>query len=233
MTGRPRWFPDEAGLSGVDADSATDVRAFAARQAFDPGPELDRLVTLGLGADDTLVELGPGPGELVLAAAEVAGAVVAVDPAPAMAAHLRAAVARRSLRNVTVVEAGVLAYDHEGPPVGYVFTKNALHQLPDFWKVEALTRVAALLRPGGVLRLRDLVWSFPPAEATARLEGWFAAADVAAGGWSRAELEAHVRDEHSTYTWLLEAMFDQTGFAIEDRAVSDSGIFAAYTCRRR
>jgi hypothetical protein len=37
-----------------------------------------------------------------------------------------------------------------------------------------------------------------------------------ADGWSRAELEEHVRDEHSTFGWLLEATIRRAGFTIED-----------------
>ena len=49
---------------------------------------------------------------------------------------------------------------------------NALHQLPDLWKVLALDGIAKLLRPGGVLRLRDLIFDFQPAEAEAVFDAW-------------------------------------------------------------
>ena len=39
-----------------------------------------------------------------------------------------------------------------GPPADGVYTRNALHQLPDFWKALALGRIARMLRPGGVSR---------------------------------------------------------------------------------
>jgi len=48
------------------------------------------------------------------------------------------------------------------------------------------------------------------------------------GEWSRAELEEHVRDEHSTFTWLLEPMIRRAGFEIEQALHSDDGIFARY-----
>jgi hypothetical protein len=49
---------------------------------------------------------------------------------------------------------------------------------------------------------------------------------------SPGELEEHVRDEHSTYTWLLEPMIQRSGFAIENAEFSDDGIFAKYVLRR-
>jgi SAM-dependent methyltransferase len=58
------------------------------------------------------------------------------------------------------MRAGFLSYEHEGDPPDAVFTRNALHHLPDFWKAAALERIARLLRPRGVLLLRDIVYSF-------------------------------------------------------------------------
>lgn len=88
-----------------------------------------------------------------------------------------------------------------------------------------------MLRPGGVFLLRDLVYSFDLREADRVLEEWLARAsqrpDV---GWTRAELETHVRDEHSTFTWLLEPMLERAGLKIQEREYCDSQIYAAYTC---
>ncbi|GBE22298.1 MAG TPA: hypothetical protein ENH00_03260 [Actinobacteria bacterium] len=114
----------------------------------------------------------------------------------------------------------------------FVFSKNPLHHLPDFWKAQALVRIRALPEPGGILRLRDLVFSFPPEEADARIATWIDSV-ASEDRWSREALVDHVRSEFSTYTWLLKAMIERIGFDAIDRFCSDSGIFARYTCRRR
>lgn len=96
----------------------------------------------------------------------------------------------------------------------------------------ALSRIHAMLRPGGVLRLWDVVYDFEPAEAEERIEAWCATgADTDEGEWSRAELEEHVRDEHSTYTWLLEPMLERAGFEIAAAEHSADGMFAKYLLR--
>ncbi len=106
----------------------------------------------------------------------------------------------------------LLTYEHEGDPPQLVHSRNALHHLPDFWKGVALSRIQALLAPGGVLVLRDLVYDFEPADADRRIEEWLdGAAPTPAEGWTRAELESHVRDEHSTFAWLLEALLEHAG----------------------
>ena len=69
-------------------------------------------------------------------------------------------------------------------------------------------------------------------DAEERLEAWCATGgDAVEGEWSRAELEEHVRDEHSTFTWILEPMLERTGFAIESAEHTDDGIFAQYVLR--
>jgi hypothetical protein len=42
-----------------------------------------------------------------------------------------------------------------------------------------------------------------------------------------------VGDEHSTFSWLLEAMFDRTGFVIEVADYSDDGFDARYVLRTK
>jgi ubiquinone/menaquinone biosynthesis C-methylase UbiE len=75
---------------------------------------------------------------------------------------LRERAAAAGVANLECVQAGFLSYQHAGPPADAVYTRNALHQLPDFWKALALDRIGRMLRPGGVLRLRDLIYDFQP-----------------------------------------------------------------------
>jgi len=50
------------------------------------------------------------------------------------------------LDNVEVVEAGFLTYEHQGRPADVIYSRYALHQVPDFWKGVALARLHAALR---------------------------------------------------------------------------------------
>ena len=124
----------------------------------------------------------------------------------------------------------VLSYDHLGPPADGVYTRNALHQLPDFWKAVALERIARAMRPGGVLRLRDLIYDFTPAEAPEVFQSWFDhAASDPADGYTGADYAEHIRTEFSTFRWLLEAILAATGFQIVT-AEYDRRLYGAYTC---
>ena len=141
--------------------------------------------------------------------------------------------AAAGVANLRPVQAGFLSYQHHGPPADAVYSRNALHQLPDFWKAVALERTGQLLRPGGVLGLRDLIYDFQPSEAEAVLERWLeGAADDPALGYTRADLATHIRTEHSTFRWLLEPMLAAAGFEVLT-ADFERSVYGAYTCRRR
>ena len=57
--------------------------------------------------------------------------------------------------------------------------------------------------------------------------------DVLRSLTARADLEEHIRDEHSTFTWLLEPMIERAGFTIEQAAYSDDLFSASYVLRVR
>lgn len=227
------WWLDETAHAGSEHLDPAYVAGYERKAGFDPSEDLEILQRHGLDRDSVVVDLGAGTGVFALAVAPLCAQVIAVDVSPAMTAALRDRVESLGLRNVSVVDGGYLSYQHRGAPVDFVYTRNALHQVPDFWKAIVLDRVAALLRPGGVLRLRDLVFDFLPAEAEARIESWMAGAvSDAAAGWTAAELAEHVRGEFSTYSWLLDVILEQTGFEIVERGFQRSA-YGAYTCKRR
>lgn len=225
------WYPDELANAGPEHLDDVYVAGYDRKAGMEWTDDLALLRTLGLDEDRTLVDLGAGTGTLALAAAPLCKRVVAVDVSPAMLAVLDDRREQLGLSNLESVQQGLLSYEHRGELADFVYTRNTLHHLPDFWKVMALQRIAAILRPGGILRLRDLIFSFEPAETDDVIEAWLGgAAERSADGWTRVELEVHLREEYSTFTWLLEPMLERTGFEIQRAEYSESGIFAAYVC---
>jgi SAM-dependent methyltransferase len=228
---RPAWFLDEVAHAGAEHLDPVYVATYNDKARVDPSEDLALLRTLGLTERSVLVDLGAGSGTFALAAAALCRRVVAVDVSPAMLAALQAEVARRGLDNVECVQAGFLTFAHLGAPADFVYSRHALHHLPDFWKAVALVRVATILRPGGVLRLRDLVYACEPCDIERVIEPWLAAGAVRPEeGWTRQELEAHMREEHSPFSWALEAMLAHAGFQIQQAEYDPSRIYAAYTC---
>ena len=226
---RPSWLLDELATAGRENLDAGHVSRYDSKENADAGRELSLLVELGLSSESVVVEFGSGTGQFALTCLRI----VAVDVSPVMLAAARARIDEAQLANVEFVQAGFLAYEHRGRPADFVYSRLALHHLPDFWKASALVPIHDILRPGGLLRLVDVAYSFAPQEAADRIEAWCATAAPSGGDvWTRVELEEHVRDEHSTYTWLVEPMLERAGFAIEDAEYSDDGILAKYVARR-
>ncbi|HEU5348464.1 MAG TPA: class I SAM-dependent methyltransferase [Ktedonobacterales bacterium] len=230
----PRWFLDEYAHAGDEHLDADYVLNYNRKTGTNRADDVAVLRDLGLNETHTLVDLGAGTGALALAAAPVCRRVVAVDVSPAMVDFLRQTVEQEGISNIECVQGGFLSYEHQGDPADFLYSRNALHHLPDFWKAIALERMAAILKPGGILYLRDLTFSFELPETEQRIEAWLDAAPKQAEmGWTRPELETHLREEYSTFSWLLEPMIDRAGFDIRHAEHSGSKIYAAYTCIRR
>ncbi len=227
------WVLDELAHAGPEHLDPAFVAGYDRKAEFDPAEDLAVLQTHGLGETSTLVDLGAGTGRLALAAARRLRRVVAVDVSPAMLSFLRAQAGAAGVSNVECVQAGFLTYAHTGPPADAVYTRNALHQLPDFWKAIALDRIARILQPGGILRLRDLIFDFQPADAEDVLDRWLAGAiDDPARGYTREDFAEHIRTEYSTFRWLFEPMLAAAGFQIVTADFRRS-VHGAYTCIKR
>ena len=227
------WWIDELAHAGAEHLDHDYVAGYDRKAGYDPTDDVAALARHGLGSDSTVLDLGAGTGTFTMAIAPRCRRVVAVDVSPAMVAALRRRVAGAGLDNVTVVQAGFLSYEHEGPPADVAFSRNALHQLPDFWKAIALDRVARAVRPGAVVRLRDLVYDFEPRDVEQAMAAWMSGAvDDPAVGWTAAELAEHVRIEYSTFSWLFEPMLERCGFEIVEREYVRAA-YGAYTLRRR
>ncbi len=236
MSDPDSWWLDEVAHAGREHFDEQHAHRYDTKMDAGAAEEVALLqAAAALGPQSTVVELGTGTGQFAVAAAQVCRRVVAVDVSPVMLERLREKLDRCDTSNVEIVDGGFLTYEHTGAAADVVYSRFALHHLPDFWQAIALRRMAEMLRPGGVLRLSDVVYGFEPADAEQCIEAWITdltTTDVDAG-WTRAEIAEHVRDENSTFTWLLEPMIARAGFEIIDATYSASRMLAQYLCRRK
>ena len=246
------WMLDELAHAGSEHLDEGFIAGFDRKQGYpDAEADIAAFEAHGLGRASAVVDFGAGTGQFAIPAVRRFGRVTAVDVSPAMLAALAAkagagaeagpeagpgagpgagAEADGAARSaLECVRGGFLSYV-PAEPVDGVYSRHALHQLPDFWKAIALRRIADMLRPGGVLRLRDLVYDFGPGEAGAVFDGWLAgAAEDPAAGYTAADYAEHIRTEHSTFRWLLEPMIAAAGLDIAEVSY-DRRLYAAYTC---
>lgn len=149
----PAWLIDELAHAGPEHLDTDFVRTYDAKQQFDSTPDIEKLRSLGRGQTSTLVDFGTGTGAIAVTAAPLCRRAVAIDVSALMLDILAAKAARTGLRNIEIVRQGLLSYQHHGDLADFVVSRNVLHHLPDFWKAVALQRIAATLKPGGVLPL--------------------------------------------------------------------------------
>lgn len=225
---------DELAYAGREHLDPSFVAGYDRKQGHpDPAEDLSIFAAHGLSRTSTVVDLGAGTGQFALSSAREFAHVTAVDVSPAMLKLLQERAAAAGLTNLDCVRAGFLSYRHAGPPVDGVYTRNALHHLPDFWKGLALQRIARIMRPGAILRIHDLVFDFRLTETDQVFERWFdRAVDDPTLGYTSADLAEHIRTEHSTFRWLFEPMLSDAGFEIATVEFRGS-VYGAYTCVKR
>jgi len=234
MNTHPAWFYNEIQHSGVDYSDPAQVAVYDERHEkfrdYEKATEAV-LQRLALGPEHTVIDMGAGTGAFALHVARRCKWVYAVDISQAMLDYARQKAERAALNNISFCHGGFLTYEHTAEPVDAIISAAALHHLPDFWKQVALRRLTAMLKPGGKFYLFDIV--FP-----GDLDGYEACFDA----WEKdirektnvefaAEVATHIRDEHSTFDWIMESLLERAGFRI-DTAEYGEGFGATYICTR-
>lgn len=228
----PPWYFAEFQPVGTDLASEAAVAAFDRNQGTDPARDRELLQRLGANPGKVVVDLACGTGSLLVEAAAQGMAAHGIDVSDNMLSFARRRAEEAGVE-VCLHHAGFLSYEHHGEPADIVTVRSALHQLPDLWKQVALIRIRQLMRPGGVLHVSDAVWSFPPQDWHSAIPAWIERMGKPEGsGFSRGDFETHVREEYSTFDWILEGMLTKAGFSI-DAVVKPMPWYAAYTCSAR
>lgn len=186
---------------------------------------------LNITKDSAILEIGSGTGELAIEAAKYCKKVYAVDISPVMlsSAHVKAKI--KGISNIEFYHAGFLTYHHKNDLLDAVVSQLALHHLPDFWKLIALKRICSLLKEGGRLFIRDIVYSSDVEDYSLYFETLIGNMKQYAGDRLARDLEAHIKDEYSTLDWIMEGLLNKAGFNIEKIQYREKYI-AAYLCSK-
>ena len=228
---KPAWLYDEFKKVGVDFEDLARVETYDRNQTVStPEKEKALVARLGIAPGQTVIDLGAGTGTFAIQAALAGASVYAVDVSNVMLTYAQNKAQKMGTSSIAFHRAGFLTYEHPGSPANIVVTKNALHILPDFWKMAAFLRMATLLQPGGKLYLRDVIFSFPPAAYEAAIDEWIAQVAQPFGqGWTAEDFRTHVREEYSTFSWIVEAMLTRAGLKILESNYP-SPTYAEYLC---
>jgi ubiquinone/menaquinone biosynthesis C-methylase UbiE len=231
---RLNWLFDESVQVGVDYTDEDLVDKYDKHhEGFrDFDREAKKIFSaLGLSPDSTILDIGCGTGGLTTHFAQMCKHVYAVDISKAMIAQLTQKIESQGLYNVTAVQSGFLTYQHQGGALDAIVANITLHHLPDFWKQIALCKLSDLLKPGGMLFLADVVFGFDPRTYQKTIEDWLAEMEKLAGQSMADETIIHVRDEFSTWEWIMQGILERAGFRI-DNSFEIMKHIRAYICSK-
>jgi ubiquinone/menaquinone biosynthesis C-methylase UbiE len=228
----PQWQYHEPDHPGFDFDALAEGYDQSMQKYRDIQGEIQEILDyLDLRSGQTVLEIGTGTGEFALAAARRCARVYAVDLSAGMRRYAQEKAKVRGVLNVSFLQGGFLTYQHQGAPLDAAVTQIALHHLPDFWKQIALIRIAGMLKEGGRLCLRDVIYSFDPREHESFFEEYMSRTQATMDSDFADRIASHVRAEYSTMNWIMEGLIERAGFKIE-RADYKKGMFALYLCRK-
>jgi len=202
------WYYSERNRIGLNTADVTlddnhddsDLRARAA------------LKMLGVKPGWRVADIGCGNAVLATEAALMGAEVDAIDISPAMLA-LAKIYARDRKARVRTQSAGLLSFSSDPDSYDLIVSEFTLHHLPDFWKAVALSRIYRALKPGANFYLRDIVYVSPP-DGSERDIGQWADFHINNHDFSRESVITHMRDEYSTFGWVMERMLTDVGFAL-------------------
>jgi ubiquinone/menaquinone biosynthesis C-methylase UbiE len=228
------WIYDEYKQVGVDyagqeASAAYDGQMEAFRDYRAETAELVGKLQLADPGTLTAIDLGCGTGAFAVHAAEHFKKILAVDVSEAMLGIARAKAEAAAIPNIEFHHSGFLHF-RPAEQADVICSKWALHHLPDYWKQAALRNINAMLRPGGTFFLCDVVFQFAPDYR----EPVEALLDELTRNHSRYHVEEtkiHIREEYSTFDWILQGMLERAGFDIV-RTDTENMLQSEYLCRK-
>lgn len=212
------WLFDESVHVGVDYSDEDLVADYDKHhEGFrDFDQEAKKIfAALDLSMDSIVLDIGCGTGGLATRLAQICKHVYAVDISEAMLAALTRKIYAQGLCNITTIQSGFLTYKHQGNALDAIIANITIHHLPDFWKQIALCKLFDLLKSGGRLFLADVVFEFDPRSYQKAIEDWLTGMEDIAGQNMADETVTHIREEFSTWEWIMKGMLERAGFRIE------------------
>src|SRR5580693_2066515 len=146
------------------------------------------LSSLGVRPGWRVADIGCGNGVLACEAAMMGAEVDAIDISPAMLALAEIQAKDRKVA-IRTQSAGLLSFAYQPNSYDLIVSEFTLHHLPDFWKAVALSRIFGALKPCANFNTKN-------------------------HDFEREAVVTHMRDEYSTFGWVIERMLTETGFTL-------------------
>lgn len=130
---------------------------------------LDRIVhAAGASVDDTVLDVGCGPGLLVCAFARVVGHATGIDLTPAMLKQARKAQQEQGMENISWEQGDVTSLPHTEASFSIVSSRFVFHHLQE--PLTVLKEMKRVCKPGGRVVVADMAPAVKKAESLNRME---------------------------------------------------------------
>lgn len=176
-----------------------------------------------------VIDIGCGTGAFSIYAAKHFKQIHAVDVSEEMLKVASAKAAKKNIGNIEFHNSGFLQFQPKAK-ADIVNTKWAFHHLPDYWKQVGLLNMNKMLKLGGILFMSDVVFKFDPEYESntdtliSQLSNDFSEEFIKG-------VKIHIRDEYSTFDWVLQGLIERAGFSI-DHMNTDDVLENEYICRK-
>ncbi len=177
----------------------------------------------------TVIDIGCGTGAFSIHAAKHFKQIHAVDVSKEMINAASAKAEAKNIKNIEFHNSGFLQFQPK-MEADIINTKWAFHHLPDYWKQVGLLNMNKMLKLDGIMFMSDVVFKFDP--------DYEANTDTLIRQLSKDfsedfinEVKIHIRDEYSTFDWVLQGLIERAGFSIEQMNTDDV-LESEYVCRK-
>ncbi len=228
----PDWYYDEFIQVGTDYTDKEEIRRYDRKmqKIRNINDEIQTMRTLiGLQTEDRLLEIGCGTGEFSIELSRHCKQVVALDVSEGMLEFAREKAKSRNRNNIQFIKGSFLTFESDDGPFDALVTQLALHHLPDFWKLIALKRINSMLKVSGRFYLRDVIYSSEISDFDSFFSKLLQSIPEEAKDEMTKDYILHIKEEFSTFEWVIEKLIEKAGFRIEE-AFYDNGFIATYLC---
>ncbi len=177
----------------------------------------------------SVIDIGCGTGAFSIYASNHFKQIYAVDVSKEMISVASKKAKENNLKNIEFHNSGFLQF-HPEEKADIINTKWAFHHLPDFWKQAGLLNMNKMLKLGGVLFMSDVVFKSEPDYE----ENIDVLISELSNNFSKEfidEVKIHIRDEYSTFDWVLKGLIERAGFSVEHMNTDDV-MESEYICRK-
>ncbi len=185
---------------------------------------------LNVNSSDTLLEIGTGTGHFAIEAAKKCKKVYAIDVSQTMLDYAKLQAEKENITNIEWFNSGFLSFDFPGIQFDSAVSQAALHHLPDFWKMIAVSNIYGSLKSQGKFLLGDIIFSGGIDEINTRVDAWINSFQKIDPDYYLITI-SHFKEEYSTFSWIMEGMFERAGFSY--KALADDNNFMTYLCTKK